>query len=221
MIRAQAKALGLARYFTGAPCKYGHVAERRTGDGSCVECSLIKNRRWQKENPERARAKSKKWRERNADILKARAAEKYAADPARYRAQSLAYYYRNRTERLLAAREWKQRNASHVLAYVKHWASQNKDRRAVAERNRNARKRAAEGTHSAKDVVSMMRMQRGRCASCRVNLRRVGYHVDHVVPLVLGGGNGPNNLQLLCPPCNLHKRAQDPIAWAQSLGRLL
>jgi hypothetical protein len=30
--------LGLKTYFTGKPCKYGHVAERNTCDFSCVDC---------------------------------------------------------------------------------------------------------------------------------------------------------------------------------------
>lgn len=33
---------GLTHYFTGTPCKYGHVAPRRTGDRRCVECLDIK-----------------------------------------------------------------------------------------------------------------------------------------------------------------------------------
>jgi hypothetical protein len=36
--RAEAKALGLKRFFTGKPCKYGHVVERRVGNYACVEC---------------------------------------------------------------------------------------------------------------------------------------------------------------------------------------
>lgn len=36
--RAEAKALGLRRYFTGIPCKRGHVCERRTSDKHCTEC---------------------------------------------------------------------------------------------------------------------------------------------------------------------------------------
>jgi hypothetical protein len=27
-----------ARYFTGKPCKYGHIAERRADNGTCVAC---------------------------------------------------------------------------------------------------------------------------------------------------------------------------------------
>lgn len=35
--RAEAKAAGAAYYFTGLPCKHGHVAPRKT-KGVCVEC---------------------------------------------------------------------------------------------------------------------------------------------------------------------------------------
>jgi hypothetical protein len=36
--RQEAKKEGLSRYFTGEPCKHGHVAERYSGAGICVEC---------------------------------------------------------------------------------------------------------------------------------------------------------------------------------------
>lgn len=36
--RAEAKALGVTRYFTGKPCLRGHVAERYALDGHCHEC---------------------------------------------------------------------------------------------------------------------------------------------------------------------------------------
>ena len=36
--RAAALAAGVARYYTGKPCKNGHTAERNTLAGSCVQC---------------------------------------------------------------------------------------------------------------------------------------------------------------------------------------
>lgn len=36
--RAEAKALGLSRYYTGQPCKRGHIAERYTASAGCVAC---------------------------------------------------------------------------------------------------------------------------------------------------------------------------------------
>jgi hypothetical protein len=44
--RAEAKASGATRYFTGKPCKHGHVVYRNTSDGGCVECTSIKKRRY-------------------------------------------------------------------------------------------------------------------------------------------------------------------------------
>ena len=44
--RREAKSRGLSRYFTGKPCKHGHIALRDTVNGSCIECS------WKKQNPE-------------------------------------------------------------------------------------------------------------------------------------------------------------------------
>lgn len=50
----------------------------------------------------------------------------------------------------------------------------------------------------------------GRCANCDlpiVGKLRPAY--DHVVPLILGGENRENNIQLLCVPCHGLKTKQD------------
>lgn len=36
--RAMAALGGKRRFFTGIPCKHGHVAERFTSNGGCVQC---------------------------------------------------------------------------------------------------------------------------------------------------------------------------------------
>lgn len=40
---ADAKSLGLKRFFTGKPCKYGHIAERMIGSRNCCECNRLRN----------------------------------------------------------------------------------------------------------------------------------------------------------------------------------
>jgi len=44
--RADALRRGLARYFTRRPCKHGHVAQRRAGNGHCLECDKVWVRAW-------------------------------------------------------------------------------------------------------------------------------------------------------------------------------
>lgn len=65
--RKEAKAQGLGKYFTGKPCKNGHVAERYTLTGYCCTCSSNKQRRKFESNPEAYREKRRKWRRENPE----------------------------------------------------------------------------------------------------------------------------------------------------------
>jgi len=88
-------------------------------------------------------------------------------------------------------------------------------------RNKAARKRGAVGKHSASDAARLFKLQKGRCAYCKTSLINAK-HLDHIMPLALGGTNWPTNLQWLCPTCNMSKHAKHPITFAQAtLGKLL
>ena len=79
--RAEAKATGAKYYFTGEPCKHGHIAPRKT-KGVCVDCMKLQ---WQRDNENRAEyfaeynkseagQKAKQdYYERNKDAVKAKA----------------------------------------------------------------------------------------------------------------------------------------------------
>lgn len=43
--RRDALAAGLKRYFTGKPCKNGHVAERHVSGGGCVVCAVERSQK--------------------------------------------------------------------------------------------------------------------------------------------------------------------------------
>ena len=36
----------LTRYFTGEPCKHGHIAEKLLSNRTCIECQLPRKREW-------------------------------------------------------------------------------------------------------------------------------------------------------------------------------
>ena len=43
--QGHARLLGLTKYRTGKPCKWGHISDRWTQTGSCCECTLEAGRR--------------------------------------------------------------------------------------------------------------------------------------------------------------------------------
>lgn len=94
MERSEAKALGLIRYKTGRACKRGHICERNTSDGQCLECSRQKIRDWQKANPEKTRANRKQWRGRYTDKVKAQLQRQYRRNPGKYKLMAKDYALR-------------------------------------------------------------------------------------------------------------------------------
>jgi hypothetical protein len=43
--------LGLSRFYTGIECKNGHLSERYSKRGSCVECVIAQSTKWANDNP--------------------------------------------------------------------------------------------------------------------------------------------------------------------------
>ncbi len=47
---------GLTRYFTGKPCRYGHIAQRMVRNGACVECLRAQRGRYRDRHPDKVQA---------------------------------------------------------------------------------------------------------------------------------------------------------------------
>ena len=70
MSRKQAKECNSNVYFTGKPCKHGHISQRQTSNGQCVVCRKETLKRWQDENREKARISSDNWKQNNKQKVK-------------------------------------------------------------------------------------------------------------------------------------------------------
>lgn len=219
--RGDARAQGLKRYFSGIPCKRGHVCERQVSNLTCMSCASARCR--EHYDPNKNRVNGKRWRAANVEKVKKDKRE-YNRSPKR-KAYAAAWFQANkeRTRPAKLARYVEQR--AERVAYSKAWAEANPDRFAehmrLHARKRRAQKHNSGGTHTAADLAEILKAQGHRCAYCRADLRKTKRHVDHITPLATGGSNGRANLQYLCRPCNQSKSARDPIAFAQSIGLLL
>lgn len=227
--RAEALAAGMPRFFTGMPCRRQHVSQRMTKNEGCYHCAA----EWKAANRDRLNAAEREARVREPEAYRARIARYVSSEKGQEKRR--AYYQANAETIRQRTREWAGQNpdlarenrqawyfANKEAAKqrTRDWNAANPEAARARSRNYRARQHAAEGCHSAADVAELFAKQGGRCIYCR---KRLGdsYHVDHIQPLSKGGSNWPSNLQLACAACNNRKRATDPIAFAQRLGRLL
>jgi len=135
-----------------------------------------------------------------------------AAHRDKRRAYQAAYYAAHREEWLTRAGAYRATHREELRAR----AAANLEKGRAYSHNRRARHIAAPGTHTAADVAAQYLRQRGRCYWCK---ERVGeaYHVDHVFPVTKGGSNGPENLVITCPTCNMSKYDKLPHEFSDRL----
>lgn len=212
--RVQARTRGLTTYFTGNPCPHGHIAERTTSNGECIECSRARARKnvplWRREFAE---ADLDGYRAaRAAEARKGRAKLK-AADPEKLQARDKRDREKRKAWFQAYMKRWRAENREHVTTYDNEYKAQWREdnpeaarmKGRLARQRRRGYERNAEGSFTFEDIERLMKRQSGICAgTCGRSIRR-RYEVDHIVPLVHGGTHWPSNLQLMCRSCNARK----------------
>lgn len=220
--RKEAKERGLKRYFTGKPCKHGHVSERDVSDRSCVECKRERSSVWVTNNRERKMNTNALWRENNKERIAIAAAEWYARNKEKTAITRKEWYARNKEKRAISIEAWRENNKEKWADICAAWRVNNKERTAIRSakwckdnpdkmsnrrRRRRARKAGVPGSHTSAEVKALLVQQDYRCANphCNVDLRVVKKHLDHKNPLSRPETNPTNsieNLQWLCQSCN-------------------
>lgn len=128
---------------------------------------------------------------------------------------------KNVTRAIEATRLWKKSNPEKLKSSRSNYRLKNLERYRVHDRNYQSRKRNNGGKLSVGLFDNLFKLQRGKCACCHADLAKVKPHLDHRMPLALGGSNTDDNIQLLCQKCNNQKHAKHPIDFMQSKGYLL
>ncbi len=201
------------------PCKQCGTANRNNS-GNCRFCAKASQTAWLAKNSERARELNRAWGERNPEKIKAKNLASYSANKEKRIAYAAAYKARNYAKISEYLSEYRKKNKDAANASSALWRKENPLRRKIHHQNRRSLTIAGGERLSKGLVEKLLILQRGKCVCCGCDLDGK-YHLDHIVPLALGGKNRDENMQLLLPLCNMQKHAKHPVDFMQSRGFLL
>lgn len=195
------------------PCVKCGASDRKQ-NGNCKPCAKACSAKYRSANQEALRLKNKLYVLANKDKKQLSDAAYYAENAQRIRerdskeiiAKRNATYYKNNTLKVQQANnEWSKNN---------RWSAR------IRKQNRRVRIKGSGGVLSKGLVGKLFDLQQGKCACCKVGLGKT-FHLDHIMPLALGGENIDSNMQLLRQRCNTEKKAKHPVEFMQSRGFLL
>lgn len=120
--RAEAKARGLKRYYTGKPCIHGHGAERLTSDCGCCVCAVRKASEYCRRHREWKRRRDNDYRWRNIDKIQSKDRERARIWRSNNREKN---YEKQKRYRLKDPEKWNESK--------RRWAAQNSEKAKLAE----------------------------------------------------------------------------------------
>lgn len=208
---------------------------------------LVRSRdeRYRKKNNVELRARRNKYRSENSDKVKAQRAKsrdlhrtELAARQKIWRAehpdlvkQSIKNWITDKVGKPIPG-GWKCRACSFTLEAQPRTCPACNNRRTKIWRSnhpQNAHQRRVlhrgTGVFTKVDLDVIWKRQKKKCAvsGCQFAIAASGknkYHIDHIRAICNGGGNEPENIQILCATHNLQKSKQDEYLWANEHGLL-
>ena len=189
--RKEAIRSGAPRYFTGRPCRNGHISCRNTSTRKCLECHRTESTARYHRNIEKERDRSKRY---------------HAANKEKRKEQRAIYYLENRDAIFEKHKEWMGKNREKWDAYIEA----NKHMLCFYSSQYRARKlNATPPWITAEDLQRIAEIYEQ--AKTITEQTGIEHHVDHIIPLKgksISGLHIPENLQILTKEDNLKKSNQ-------------
>jgi hypothetical protein len=156
-----------------------------------------------KNNKERVEEIRAAYYQRHKELIKAKNKKYYEENKDHANAISKKYYKANKEKHRALVKEYYVKNKEKANACKKAWREANKDKISVHVANRRALKFRAtiRLTELDKFVIEAVY----NLAKLRTKQTGIQWHVDHIVPLTIGGLHKPTNLQVVPGSWNLSK----------------
>ncbi|PPD55485.1 MAG: hypothetical protein CTY12_00485 [Methylotenera sp.] len=187
--RKQAIEQKLKYYYTGIPCKRGHIDRRLTSVSTCCTCIRENHYTYYEKHRDTALNNIKKWSAANSNKVKEAS--------SRYRINNPTANYHNH-------KKWYDTNKTQKLKYNRWWRNVNKDK--LQSYNAIRRSQIKQALPYWADIDKILKVYRRSVQLTKET--GIIHHVDHIIPLsneLVCGLHVHYNLQVLIGTDNMSK----------------
>ena len=180
--RRAALALGLVRYFTGRPCRHGHVCSRYSASGCCIDCSKLAEKKHRESNAESYAALKRNRREKTKSRDNQRGREYKEKNKDQLREKRKIYNHKNKEEIAKKHKEYWARTREKRLSKMKEWRDENKGARSSLQAKRRSAKIMAIPSWFG-EFDEFVWGEAARLVQLRRIATGLGWAADHMIPL--------------------------------------
>lgn len=194
--RQEAFSAGLTTYFTGKPCKHGHIVDRQVSNATCMTCAADRAKRKSPATKTKDSARKRAWNEANRPAQLEKKRRYYQENMDRMKAINAAYRAERKAEQAA-------RRRAHYEA--------NKDRYVAQVRARQLTLKRAMPSWANEEAIARIYAE----AALLKKATGVNYHVDHFYPIAgktVCGLHVENNLRIITAAENMKKKNKVPEA---------
>lgn len=173
-------------YFTGKPCKYGHIDKRLAKSSHCLSCLREKSREYYAKNPEKVKEINLKSMKKTGFCFKAH----YQKNKEAIRKKRIEYYENNKEKVLKRNRDWRSRNRGYDSERKKKWRLTAEGKSTTAMRRMvhrllNGGKKVSRTSdllgYSSNDLLLHLEKQFAPWMTWENYGER--WHIDHIIPI--------------------------------------
>lgn len=183
------------------------AADKRHTDGLQTYCRNCQNELRRTKWGDKIKKRYKEYHQEHKESRNKRKREYMQERKDYFRPRNKAWNLANQEHNKAKA---KARHATHkeednatARVRMKQWVKDNYERHKHNCHNRRIRKKNAQGSHTLKQWKELVKLCGGVCLVCGSS---EDLTKDHIIPLIQGGTDNLDNLQLLCCSCNCSKQ---------------
>ena len=171
-------------------CGFKFYGIRDRKDRVCKKCVSNKLKEKYYNNKEEIKERTKKYREKNKEIIIIK---------------KRLEYLKNRKIILEIAKKYYQENKEKIAIYSKAYRQNNIEKILIKNRNRKNKLRASSKNSDIDNKYLLEILEKSiKCPLCK-NLykNKTDKHIDHIIPISIGGEHKKSNIRVICKKCNL------------------